>query len=225
MSIDGKDQRQTGDAAPDPATPYQRVVTAAARQLGDQGSLPTLTASAEIAGVPVETALRMFADDIALCLAVAEDMLVRMNDFIAHRGSTVRGADPADQYAATMKGFIEWCNANPRDAAILLLHNLPEPCRRGFVRHTDALGLLWRRMLNRAESGGRLRPGITAEVAHFQGRVVLLGIGRLLAGVGNDFVASGLDRQRVFQLSQQMLAQHLAAIFNRNDDAGDQPQI
>ncbi len=164
-------------AAKQESRDYDRLLEKAAEQMTAVAPPPDLTLAAQEAGVPLEQARSMFADDKALAEMVLQQQMVLLTDFLTRRALAAPADDVVAQTKAVAGGYLDWFFDNPGAGKLLVSPPAMVAASEEDVRRfSGGIYNLARSMLERARDRGLVRPDINIDDVMLTMRALTLGI-------------------------------------------------
>ncbi len=155
---------------------YDRLLQRAAEQMTAAARPPDLTVAAQAAGVPLEQARSMFANDRALAAMVLQQQMVLLTDFLTRRALAAPADDLVAQIRAAIYAYVDWFLENPGTGRLLISPPAMVAASEEDVRRfSSGVYDFVHSMLERARDRGLIRPDINIADAMLTMRALTLG--------------------------------------------------
>jgi len=156
---------------------YDRLLQTAAEQMAALPPRPDLARAAQAAGIPLPEARRMFEDDDALGMAVMQQQLLQLTDYLGRQAAAAPADDVIAQLRAIGHAYLEWCFEHRVGGRLLTSANAMTYASEAEVaRFSEAIYDLCGSMMERARKAGLVPQDLDISCILLTTRALVLGI-------------------------------------------------
>lgn len=159
---------------------YDRLLKTAGGHITTVTPRPDLIRVAAEAGISIDRARELFADDDALAAALVQEQMMMLTDAVTRGATTAPAENALARLRATAHAYLDWFLDNPRLAQLLIHPPAMDAAVEADVRRfSTGIYNFAQSMIEQARAEGQIRQDIDIATVLLTMRALTIGISRL----------------------------------------------